>query len=532
LSNSLARASDVRGGHVLSGFAAAVCIVAPLVALASLRSPAVGVTPSSPWIALTNPVLRQILLASAARAALAAAIAGGCGLGLGVALATVRSSWARAGAVLHLLPLCLPPYLLALGVVHGLARGGPLDTAVGASLRSSADSALHGPWGFVAIQVLALTPLVTLLVLTAVRGMDPSPVEAAALARGPFAALTRVVARHALPAAGAGATLVFLLTLGEVAVPTLLGVQTYAGTVFARLADLSFLPGEALSRSLPLVLLALAGTAVLLRLDRGGAVLPTAQSGRGPAAESLGRGTVRTTGLVTAGLAAMTPLLGLVWMAASGPDPFSALGPALGSAGWTVLYVTGAAVPLVGLGLLGGHAWARDPGRQTLSAGAALLGLALPAVVLGIGLIALWNRPATTWIYGGAAVVLLGLGGRYLYVAQRAFKVVFDAIPAAEEEAAWIARPGILSRWRWVMVPRVGRATWMVLAAVALLCLRDLDTILAIYPPGGETLAVRILTLEANAPPAQTATLALLQVALSAVLGVAVLARVARRRLR
>ena len=69
-------------------------------------------------------------------------------------------------------------------------------------------------------------------------------------------------------------------------------------------------------------------------------------------------------------------------------------------------------------------------------------------------------------------------------------------------------------------------------AAVALLCLRDLDTILAIYPPGGETLAVRILTLEANAPPAQTATLALLQVALSAVLGVAVLARVARRRLR
>ena len=65
---------------------------------------------------------------------------------------------------------------------------------------------------------------------------------------------------------------------------------------------------------------------------------------------------------------------------------------------------------------------------------------------------------------------------------------------------------------------------------MALLCLRDLDTTLAIYPPGGETLAVRILTLEANAPPAQTAMLALLQVGLSVLLGLICLTAIAWRR--
>jgi iron(III) transport system permease protein len=93
-----------------------------------------------------------------------------------------------------------------------------------------------------------------------------------------------------------------------------------------------------------------------------------------------------------------------------------------------------------------------------------------------------------------------------------------------------VARPGVVARWLQVTIPPVGRAALVVGVAVALLCLRDLDTTLMVYPPGGETLAVRILTLEANAPPAQTAALALLQVGLSALLGLACLALIPRRR--
>ncbi len=47
-------------------------------------------------------------------------------------------------------------------------------------------------------------------------------------------------------------------------------------------------------------------------------------------------------------------------------------------------------------------------------------------------------------------------------------------------------------------------------------CLRDLETAIPLYPPGGEPLNVRIFTLEANGPEPVVAALALLQVLLTA----------------
>jgi iron(III) transport system permease protein len=52
-------------------------------------------------------------------------------------------------------------------------------------------------------------------------------------------------------------------------------------------------------------------------------------------------------------------------------------------------------------------------------------------------------------------------------------------------------------------------------------CLRDLETAVMYYPPGGEPLTVRIVTLEANGPGAVVAGLALVQLVLGgACLGV------------
>ncbi|MEW6270640.1 MAG: hypothetical protein AB1689_15255, partial [Thermodesulfobacteriota bacterium] len=46
--------------------------------------------------------------------------------------------------------------------------------------------------------------------------------------------------------------------------------------------------------------------------------------------------------------------------------------------------------------------------------------------------------------------------------------------------------------------------------------LRDLETPVLFYPPGGEPLTVRIFTLEANAPTAVVAALATVQVVVTA----------------
>jgi iron(III) transport system permease protein len=53
-----------------------------------------------------------------------------------------------------------------------------------------------------------------------------------------------------------------------------------------------------------------------------------------------------------------------------------------------------------------------------------------------------------------------------------------------------------------------------------------------VYPPGGETLPVRIFTLEANGPEPSVAALALFHVALTAVVLAAMAALFARREAR
>ena len=45
-------------------------------------------------------------------------------------------------------------------------------------------------------------------------------------------------------------------------------------------------------------------------------------------------------------------------------------------------------------------------------------------------------------------------------------------------------------------------------------CLRDLETVVTVYPPGRETLMVRLFTVMANSPAAVVAALATLQVLL------------------
>jgi iron(III) transport system permease protein len=57
-------------------------------------------------------------------------------------------------------------------------------------------------------------------------------------------------------------------------------------------------------------------------------------------------------------------------------------------------------------------------------------------------------------------------------------------------------------------------AAWLLAMVFSL---RDLETAVLYYPPGGETLPVRIFTLEANGPPATIAALAVLHVAITAV---------------
>jgi iron(III) transport system permease protein len=124
------------------------------------------------------------------------------------------------------------------------------------------------------------------------------------------------------------------------------------------------------------------------------------------------------------------------------------------------------------------------------------------------------------------------LVARYLAIGVRAAAAVMSQSSIAMEESAAAAGAGYWRRMLSAVLPANLAGVLAVWLFAFIFCLRDFESAVLVYPPGGEPLTVRIFTLEANGPPAVVSGLALLQVAITAVaaaLGLVAVMRAATR---
>src|SRR5262249_55144865 len=119
----------------------------------------------------------------------------------------------------------------------------------------------------------------------------------------------------------------------------------------------------------------------------------------------------------------------------------------------------------------------------------------MPGVLLGIGLIFLLNRPGLAFFYQSIGVVILAFGIRYFAVGWSAVNAAVGSMDCALTDAAKLSGASGWQLWRHVRWPQLApqlAAAWYV---IYLLCLWDVETLVLIVPPGGETLALRIFNL-------------------------------------
>ena len=475
-----------------------VVVVAPLAGvLAELRWSSLGVLAAvRPWALLA----RSIALASAVTVS---AIA--LGVPLGAVFARARLPGRRLLFGLHAFPLFLPPFFGALGWFHLFGArgffGGPTSAAV-----------LFGPAGAWAVLAIAFAPIVTGLTALGIRGLDASLEEAARIVAPPKHVLARILVPAARPQIALAALLVFSLSFGELGVPMFLRVDVYPAAVFARLGGLDAAPGEALALSLPLVATAVALTLLERRaLGPSASVIPLRPPPRAPL----------ELGPAPALAAAVAALVGVAPLAALAVAARPALGETLGWAGSSIVNglvaSLGAAAIAAMVGVVAGHDRVRRGGLVgTIVDVGFLLAFFLPAAVLGLGVTAVWNRPATAFVYASAAVLVLGFVGRYGMLAARAFAASTAQTSTSFEEAAAVAGASWLRRLARIVVPQQSRGLLAAFGLTLVFSLRDLETAVLFYPPGGEPLPVRIFTLEANGPPRVVAGLAVLHALVTA----------------
>jgi len=444
-----------------------------------------------------------------------AALTAGCavllGVPLGLLLAKTDVPLRRPLTVTLCVPLLLPPYILAICWFNTLSR---LDWLTAAA------SFLFGLPGCLLVLVSALMPGVIILTMICLHAVNPRHEEAGRLIAGWRPVLTNITLPMISRGIAFAGLLVFLLALGEVGVPMFLRYQVFPVetlTQFSAFYDF----GAAAAAATPLLavtLLLLAFERRYLREktyellattpDKKMLVIPLGRW-RGPAALAV---------ILLAGATVAVPLFSLVLSSFSPFAYAEALGKAAGSIVRSVAFACIGATALALLGFFCGYLIRyRTFGLWRAVDTLTLLLFTLPGTVIGIGLVALWNRPGTAWLYSSASIVILAYVAQYSALATRITVATLANVPRSLEEAGQtVGAPWFARVWH-IIVPAALPGIMTAWIVCFIFCMRDLGASMLVYPAGEDTLPVRIFTLMANGAPSLVAALCVILVAVTVI---------------
>ena len=436
------------------------------------------------WLLLKN----SLLVAS-----LTTLVAASFGFLAALWLAGLESAWRHRLLAVAVTALALPPFLVTNCWLHYLGLAGVWRSWLPLSIVSLG--------GTVWILSLLTWPITLLLVLSAWQRLEPAQLESDAAVCGWW--LIRILlwplGRTALAQA---AVLTFVLALNNFAVPAILQVKVFPAELWVRF-NTTFDTVAALQLSWPLVV---APLLLLLWFARREFPWPRTE-GRVSAKlfrQQLGAGWFWFCGSGTVALCLLS--VGLpVFQLASVNRTWTELPGAL-AAGQSALcnsltFAALSAALVVGLALAVGIQVAAHSTSFQSSPCNSLLGwlswlpFLVPGVLLGIGLIVVFNRPWSSLLYQSAGIIVLAFAVRYLAIG---WNSVAHALKRVDHDLTDVARLEGATRWqmlRYVHLPQVApqaAAAWYV---IFLLCLWDVESMILVVPPGGETLALRVFNL-------------------------------------
>ena len=439
------------------------------------------------------------------------------GVPLGVLLGKTDLPFRSAFALLFAAPLLIPPYVLAVAWFSILGRTGYLGRVVPESWTQEISSVFFGFFGCAFVLVTAFTPIAMLLTIAFLRTVNTQLENAGRLVSAWPTILMRITLPLIGPAIGFAAVLIFLLSLGEIGVPMYLRFPVYPLEMLTQLAAFyDFRAATVAAAPLLLVTIVILGLQIGLQTR----VLELGRRKSGGDAIIIPLGSWRLplffVVLASAIVVVAMPLGGLIVQSSSLPIYATAVARAGDSIARSIFFAATSATLLAVLGLL----WGYLSDRRTLPIWwanelLALFLLALPGSVIGIGLISLWNTKSTSFVYATPAILILGYVAQYAILPMRVVSASLTNVPHSLEDASRLSGAGWLMTMRYIVAPLASRgllAAWLIGYVFSL---RDVAISFVVYPPGSDTLPIRILTLMANGAPSLIAALCVVLIAIT-----------------
>jgi iron(III) transport system permease protein len=503
---------------------AGLCVVVTALVLAPVFAVVLGATQETGGLSLRSlvnvvssaRVIGNTLLVGFGTTALAVLIGGA------LALMLVRIDTPGRGLLEQcvILPLYITPLLTAIAWSWlGSPRGGILNIVGRELFGIDLLVNLHSAAGVVFVCALAYVPLPFLLVAGALRAMDPA-LEDSARVHGASAAnaFARVTLPLVLPAALGSAMLVFVQAMGLFSVPAVLGMPSgfyVAGTEIYRLVN-NYPPRFGQAAAWGFLLLAVTALLVWVQaavLERRSFVTVTGKAFR-PRIVSVGRARYALAAFAWAYVAAavILPVATLLWASLVNfltvdlklmafdlrhfryvlftyPKTYLAAQNSL-------LLGIATATLVCGLGLGIGWVLVRTQSRaRGFLDQVSMMPLALPSIVLALGL--LWTYVGASWlpIYGTIFILLVAYVTHYLPFGVRAASGALRQLHPELEDAARVSGAGLF-KTLWLVVLPLTRPTlaaaWTLLFTLAI---QEVSASILLYTSRTTVMSVAVFDL-------------------------------------
>jgi iron(III) transport system permease protein len=535
----------MREGRGLAALALAWLIL--IGALPLLRLLAEGV--AGPGATLGEPAIWRAALRSAAVATGAAVLAAAIGAALAWALLLRGPVPARRSLLFcAVLPVLVPPQILALGWIQTAGPASPLLLALDLAPPLGTTNPVYSPAGMMLLLGVQGAPLVLLTLAASLRRLPGEAVLAArGLGAGAGAALRSIVWPLLAPALAAGAGLAYVAALGNFGVGALIGIPArYIVLTVVIWQKLSTGGASALAEAAAISLLLAAMAAPALALQ-GWAARAAPLAGRLPFAPiPLRHGRREAALLVIAYLSTVVvvPLLALMATAlvpAAGVEISAAtvtlanFAAALSAGSHTAravgnsLALSLGAAAILALAVLPVALSLRRP-EVRLGSTAADLPYALPGTCTAVAaILVVLSVPGGMSLYGSLAVILLAYLTRFQALALRPVAAAAARLDPLLDHAARGLGARTLRRVVSIHAPPLAPALAAGAILVALTAINEVTVSVLLYGPGTQTLGVLVFTLQESGQSTQAAAVSCLALGLMAALMAA--ATLAARRL-
>jgi iron(III) transport system permease protein len=464
-------------------------VLGPLLALIAQIIPSISAG-NLEWLKLAIPVGRRLVLLINSLVFAASVAVAGVVLGIlgGSLLWRWDAGWRGYLRWLIIVLAPIPPY------IHALAWTSTIY-AVNSWLQKIGLPPLPVQGWVTAwwIQLMSLTPIAIGLALIGLKSVEPLLIDAGRIMRSDAVNLFRVILPLAAPALLAGGGVLFLLSLLDYSVPSLVNLNVYSLEIFAEFSA-SNQPVRALLLSFPILLIAVVVIFASLSPLRNAAQSTSWRMPTWKVAPAWPKWLVILQWLALAVLVAqiVVPMVSLSADVGTWNSMASAIKMAsreINFTFWVSLIVALICLPIalaVARELVVSRKWEKLIWLLVITP------LAIPPSLIGIGLITIWNRPLVFQVYGtGIMPVLAGLA-RFTPIAVIVLAAQLRSLNPLFIDAARILQTNRWQTWKQIWLPMLAPGFLASAGIVFALTLGELGATLLIAPPGQATLTIRI----------------------------------------